>query len=74
MYLKSGVGQIQVIVGLFALGSALMAGRAAAGGISGRVLGGGAPIANSTVTLWAATAGVPTQLGQVKTDSTVNST
>ena len=29
----------------------------------------GAPIANSTVTLWAATAGAPAQLGQAKTDS-----
>jgi len=67
MNLKSGVGQLQIIVSSFALASALMAGQAAADGISGRVLGGGAPIANSTVTLWAATAGAPVELGQAKT-------
>ena len=36
--------------------------------IAGRVLGGGAPIANSTVALWAATADAPKQLAQTKTD------
>jgi streptogramin lyase len=35
--------------------------------IEGRVLGGGAPIANSIVTLWAATADAPKQLAQAKT-------
>jgi hypothetical protein len=33
----------------------------------GQVLGAGAPIANSTVTLWAASAGAPRQLAQVRT-------
>ena len=36
--------------------------------IEGQVQGGGAPIANSTVTLWEASAGAPRQLGQAKTD------
>jgi hypothetical protein len=40
---------------------------AAASQIRGQVLGGGAPIANSTVTLWAASAGAPLQLGQTRT-------
>ena len=35
--------------------------------IRGQVLGGGAPITNSTVTLWAASAGAPRQLGQTQT-------
>src|SRR5262245_40815959 len=35
--------------------------------IRGQVLGSGAPIANSTVTLWAASAGAPLQLGQAQT-------
>src|SRR5262245_31670389 len=35
--------------------------------IRGQVLGSGAPIANSTVTLWAASAGAPRQLGQTQT-------
>ena len=39
----------------------------AAESIQGLVKGGDAPIANSTVTLWAATAGAPKQLGQART-------
>jgi hypothetical protein len=35
--------------------------------LRGQVLGGGAPIANSTVTLWAASAGAPKQLAQART-------
>src|SRR5215510_3150322 len=38
----------------------------AAGAITGQVLGAGAPIANSTVTLWAATAGDSKQLAQTR--------
>jgi hypothetical protein len=37
--------------------------------IKGQVLGGGAPIAQSTVTLWQASAGAPKQLAQTKTDN-----
>jgi hypothetical protein len=37
--------------------------------IDGRVPAGGAAIANSTVTLWEASAGEPRQLAQAKTDS-----
>ena len=39
---------------------------AAADAIKGQVLGGGQPIANSMVTLWAADAGAPTELGQAR--------
>ena len=42
---------------------------AAAVRIEGQVQGGGGPIANSTVTLWAASTNAPSQLGQVKTDA-----
>jgi hypothetical protein len=38
------------------------------GSIDGRVLGGGAPIAKSRVTLYAATSGAPKQLAQTQTD------
>jgi hypothetical protein len=38
----------------------------AANSLKGQVLGGGAPIANSTVTLWAASASAPKQLAQSK--------
>jgi hypothetical protein len=41
----------------------------AAIGIEGQVQGGGAPIANATVTLWSASASAPSQLAEVKTDA-----
>ena len=47
-------------------GGLLLAAPAAATGLNGQVLGGGMPIANSTVTLWAASAGAPKQLAQTK--------
>ena len=37
-----------------------------AASLNGQVLGGGAPIANSTGTLWAASAGEPKQLAQAR--------
>lgn len=40
---------------------------AAAAQVQGQVLGAGAPIVGSNVTLWAATAGQPTALGQART-------
>src|SRR5271166_2850151 len=47
----------------------LLAGAAsAADNIKGQVLGGGAPIAKSTVTLWEASADALKQLGQTKTN------
>ena len=39
------------------------------GSVVGLVLGGGAPIANATVTLWAASTGEPKQLGQTQTSA-----
>src|SRR5215467_14153967 len=52
----------------FAIGSLPSAiSASAAVSLNGQVLGGGRPIANSTVTLWAATAGAPAQLGQART-------
>jgi hypothetical protein len=40
----------------------------AAGSIAGEVLGGGSPIAKSTVTLWEASAGAPKQLAETQSD------
>ncbi len=40
--------------------------------VKGQVMGGGAPIAQSTVTLWAASASAPKQLAQTKTDANGN--
>ena len=52
-----------------ALVSQLMAGRVLAQqNVNGQVLAGGAPIAQSTVTLWEASADAPKQLAQTKTD------
>ena len=53
---------------VFIVSGLLLGGTAsAAGKLKGQVLGGGAPIASSTVTLWAASAGEPKQLAQAKT-------
>ncbi len=50
------------------LGSACGAAKAAVR-IDGLVQAGGGPVANSTVTLWAASEGEPKQLAQAKTDA-----
>jgi hypothetical protein len=49
------------------VGCLLQPGASSAAGLQGQVLGAGAPIASSTVTLWAASAGAPKQLAQAKT-------
>ena len=55
-----------------------VAGAVTAYALEGKVLGGGQPITNSTVTLWAASEGAPQQLGQARTGAdggfTLNST
>jgi hypothetical protein len=53
-----------VFVGLLAL---IAASASAADSIKGQVLGGGVPIAKSTVTLWQASADAPKQIAQTKT-------
>ena len=55
-----------IVVSLF------LALQASAADIKGQVLGGGAPIAQSTVILMQASAGEPKQLAQTKTDSNGN--
>jgi hypothetical protein len=66
---------IMVLVGSM---FAWVAGAATADALEGKVLGGGQPITNSTVTLWAAGEGAPQQLGQARTGAdgsfTINST
>jgi hypothetical protein len=58
----------KLVLGVLTL-CVLLAGAAfAADSIKGQVLGGGAPIAKSTVTLWEASAGPPKQLGQTKSN------
>jgi hypothetical protein len=59
---------VRVFLWSLAVASLLLAGPAsAADSVQGQVRGGGAPIANSTVTLWAASAGAPKQLAQGRT-------
>ena len=54
----------------FAISSLLLEGPAgAAEALKGEVLGGGAPVADSTVTLWAAGEGAPKELGRALTDA-----
>lgn len=54
---------------LFALAALMVSAAATAAAVSlnGQVLGAGAPIANSTVTLYAASTGAPKQMAQAKT-------
>jgi hypothetical protein len=57
-------------LGVAALGAAVTAAVAPASAqstLNGQVLAAGAPIANATVTLWAANAGAPAQLAQTRT-------
>ena len=57
------------MLGTIFVGMILSTGAAlAADSIKGQVLGGAAPIAKSTVTLWEASAGAPKQLDQAKTN------
>lgn len=55
------------IAALLVFGIAWSTPALAADSISGRVLGGGRPIAGSTVTLWSASAPTPRQLAQART-------
>jgi len=65
--MKPVLKKLTVVVAVAAV-LAIFAGHAAsAETLKGQVLGAGGPIADSTVTLWAASAGVPKQLAQVRT-------
>jgi streptogramin lyase len=58
------------LVEALAVAGFLLAGPAfAADGITGRVLGAGAPIAGSTVTLWEAGSSAPRKVGETKTNA-----
>ena len=57
-------GSVSILA--LAIAGMLSAGSALAATLNGQVLGGGAPIANSTVTLWAASTSAPKQLAQTK--------
>jgi len=54
-------------IGAFTALSVMSSEPALAAEIAGRVLGGGAPIARSTVNLWLAGSDAPRQLGQAQT-------
>lgn len=60
---------VQSILNAVVVASVLLSARPAhaAGDVTGLVLGGGAPIANSSVTLWRTGTGNPQQLGQART-------
>ncbi len=64
----------KVTLAALVISSLLLAGVASAADIKGQVMGGGAPIAESTVILMQATAGDPKQLAQTKTDNNGNFT
>jgi hypothetical protein len=80
MTVRSSISRNTFLATLLTIGGVLYltSGFAAADTIKGKVLGGGQPITNSTVTLWATSAGAPRQLGQARTGAdgsfTLNST
>ena len=60
---------VKLTLAALAISGMLLATRAFAADIKGQVMGGGAPIAQSTVTLWAAGSDAPRKLAQTKTDN-----
>jgi Transthyretin-like family len=57
------------LVGVLSVATLMLAGSAlATDHLSGRVLGGGGPIANSTVSLWEASSNAPKKLAEAKTN------
>ena len=67
--MEFGAGVRKLTWTVLAVCGLLLAGQAFAADLRGQVMGGGAPIAQSTVTLWAASSDVPKQLAQTKTDN-----
>src|SRR5208283_166954 len=67
MDLRANVRKLTLAV--LALSSLFLARQSSAADIKGQVLGGGAPIARSTVILMQASAGEPKRLAQTKTDN-----
>ena len=62
---KTKIASILLASVMFGMAS----GAAVADALDGQVLGGGQPVANSTVTLWAAGPGAPQQIAQARTDA-----
>ena len=69
--LNTGTAVSVTVVAFAVLNFVSVASVSAAVSLNGQVLGGGAPIASSTVTLYAASAAAPKQLAQAKTGAMV---
>jgi hypothetical protein len=67
--MQSQTTAVKLTLAALAISGMFLATRAFAADIKGQVMGGGAPIAQSTVTLWAASSDAPKQLAQTKTDN-----
>ena len=67
--IKTGKSSIAAVLATCGLLGCACHSAAAAVRIEGQVQAGGAPLANSTVTLWAANSGDPKQLAQTQTGS-----
>src|SRR5262252_2810459 len=67
--IATGETKATFAVAVLALVSAVLCTTTVAANVAGQVLGGGAPIANSTVTLFAASTGNPQELAQTQTDT-----
>jgi hypothetical protein len=62
-------GQRCTVFALAAVGMLSGASAVSAASLKGQVMGAGEPVAQSTVTLWSASASAPKQLAQVRTDA-----
>ena len=67
--MHSQTATVKLTFAALAVSCTFLATRAFAADIKGQVMGGGAPVAQSTVTLWAASSDAPKQLAQTKTDN-----
>jgi Transthyretin-like family len=67
--MRSQTTAVKLTLAALAISGMFLATQAFAADIKGQVMGGGAPIAQSTVTLWAASSDAPKQLAETKTDS-----
>ena len=67
--MRSRTPAVKLTLAALAISGMFLATRAFAADIKGQVMGGGAPVAQSTVTLWAASSDAPKQLAQTKTDN-----
>ena len=67
--IRTHAAAARAVVGALAMVGLMLTGSVVAATLNGQVLGGGAPIADSTVTLWAASPAAPKELARARTSA-----